>query len=168
MTDKQIKVGDVVAWEDVPIGAMVRVVGDVDNVELPAAYAIRYNDAGGKWVYDPDEIGKAIWSTSQVTWRWHSAMDAGVLPPHGECTIIALDVPADATAEHLRTLAERFEVREAFQALAPTMALVHALDAARDDDGPWSWDKLAERLHRAGWRPGMTTEDAARLLAEAG
>lgn len=164
MTDKQIKVGDVVAWEDVPIGAMVRVVGDVDNVELPAAYAIRYNDAGGKWVYDPDEIGKAIWSTSQVTWRWHSAMDAGVLPPHGECTIIALDVPADATAEHLRESAEVFEIREVVTRMP---ACVHIMASSIDVEGPdFSWEWATRRLHRAGWRPGMTAEDAARLLSK--
>lgn len=40
-----------------------------------------------------------------------------------------------------------------------------------DENGTsWGWitDDLAERLHAAGWRPGMTVGDAARLLAEAG
>lgn len=40
----------------------------------------------------------------------------------------------------------------------------------------WSWywgrvaegGDLAERLHAAGWRPGMTAEGAARMLSEAG
>jgi hypothetical protein len=30
------------------------------------------------------------------------------------------------------------------------------------------WSDFAKRLHRAGWRPGMTAEDAARMLEEAG
>lgn len=52
----------------------------------------------------------------------------------------------------LRRLAEVFEVREA-------VAKRWGADLA---------DELSERLHAAGWRPGMTAEDAARLLAQAG
>ena len=33
-------------------------------------------------------------------------------------------------------------------------------------DGAKDWQGPSERLHAAGWRPGMTAEDAARRLAE--
>lgn len=139
MTDKQIKVGDVVnRGRDAPPGALVK-------------------SSGGRFIWRRGDEGQIVkvpgdepWGVDDVWWwQWYATSDM--------VTIIALDVPADATAENLRELAERFEIRE------------HLIRTG--DDSIWfgeDIDDLVPRLHAAGWRPGMTAEDAARLLAEAG
>lgn len=144
MTDKQIKVGDVVDWDKVPSGALVRdTVGD---------FAVRHGggrNTNGSWV----KVEGEAWIAFHGAWRWwiHDGQDP--------VTIIALDVPADATAEHLRTLAEVSEVREAVMRDASLWANEFTLEDLED---------TVVTLHRAGWKPGMTAEDAARLVAEAG
>lgn len=164
MTDRQIKVGDVVDWYMVPNSALVlrgdayfrRSVrgGHVMGVQGQLRSWETWNEMGG----DAD------------AWPWHEE--------HGEkAVIIALDVPADATADDLRTLAEVFEVREALFSMssgshATESALENHIRAAATGltfgDLKAAFHSVANRLHRAGWRPNMTAEDAARLLAEAG
>lgn len=119
MTDRQIKVGDVVEWRLAPMRALVR-----DSV-------------------------KFVWTMSDAE-EWQT------YEPLSLVTIIALDVPADATADDLRVLAERFEVREAVMRDASLWANEFTLEDLED---------AVVTLHRAGWKPGMTAEDAARLLA---
>lgn len=55
---------------------------------------------------------------------------------------------------------EVFEVREAMLIALPWSARLEPSRLSVDPCGD-----LAERLHAAGWRPGMTAEDAARRLA---
>lgn len=172
----EVRVGDVVFWEKVPPDALVQVVGGADDLGLPAAYAIRSGD-GGKWVYDPDEVGRVIWSTAQATWRWTSALDAGVIPPSGECTIIALNLTGQETAADLQRLAEVYEVREALLAV-PCVACggstvcwgysdvepehLPMCDGCCYHTGEDGWCThvrndlmaLSERLHRDGWKRG--------------
>jgi len=152
------KVGDVVAWADVPDGALVR--------EHDGIVSVRHFEIGGRSVFAP----QSVWAFG-VRWDWGTAVDQQPV------TIIALNVPADATAEHLRELAERFEVREA---LGTMMAGDHETERALEDAirgaavGPTMGDvfaammTIADRLYRAGWRKGMTAKDAARLLTVKG
>lgn len=101
-----VKVGDVVAWDKVPSGALV-----LFGIE----YAARLEHDGFWCVENGEWLGPEC---EPRWWSWASE-HTGV-----KVTIIALDVPANATADDLRMLAEVF------------------------------------------WRPGMTAEDATRLLAE--
>lgn len=142
MTDKQIKVGDVVnRGRDVPPGALVK-------------------SSGGRFIWRRGDEGQIVkvpgdepWGVDDVWWwQWYATSDM--------VTIIAIDVPAGATAEHLRTLAEVYEVREAWRELTSTHD--------DEEDGDDALQAAAEHLHAAGWRPGMTAKDAARLLAGAG
>ena len=154
MTDKQIKVGDVVAWADVPDAALVR-------ERVMRHYALRMRGRG-IYVGAPDEpwLSANPWSDDG---RWHWTGADG-----GPATIIALNVPADASADDLRRLAEVFEVREALRVEPglPGFTRVYLGDVMiggfSGGDGLSHW---AQRLHAAGWRPGMTAEDATRLLA---
>ena len=166
MTDKQIKVGDVVAWEDVPSGALAR--RGPAEVQSQKRLAPIYTG----WFTKTRPIR---FSVDLVVWGNAAACDCD--PCASDLvTIIALDVPDDATADDLRTLVERFEVR-----CELPLAELHAWGRDREYavffgtrriaghwDGEHARTLAAERLHAAGWRPGMTAEDAARLLAEAG
>ncbi len=95
----------------------------------------------------------------------------------GPVTIVALSLTGQETADDLRRLAEVFEVREALRLRAwrkDSHLPWHTSLRPFDEDGVVASGKTAEeaiqaaaeRLHSAGWRPGMTAEDAARLLAE--
>lgn len=151
MTEKTYQVGDVVAWDKVPSGALVRAT--------PAGCYFMRRGSKGHLIAFADQSMWESWAEmgdDEAPW-W---FDCGLSNGAEAVTIIALDVPADATAEDLRTLAEVFEVRK-------------AIEAQRDDSWCWSetvrrdsLDWLVDRLHRAGWRPGMTAEDAARMLAK--
>jgi hypothetical protein len=69
-------------------------------------------------------------------------------------TIVALGLTGEESAADLQRLAEVFEVRE---------YLIRS-----GDDAVWCGQELdvfAACLHAAGWRPGMSAEDAARRLA---
>lgn len=153
MTDKQIKVGDVTSWDEVPSGALVR-----ENENSMALYTVRFGGAG--MVVGPDWMP----FTLSASWKWQGNGDAQ------EVTIIALGLTGQKTAAELQRLAEVFEVREAWLALPPhevaasLTLLVAYTDAGAEND----FDSFYRRLHAAGWRPGMTVKDAARLLAEAG
>ncbi len=131
--ERAVKVGDVVAWADVPDGALVREDGP--------------------------------------SWPWGFYKE--------RVTIVALGLTGQESADDLRRLAEMFEVREALTA-GPALGAGFCRVYLGSDDG--TGDNLiggfsgsfeaarsvwAKRLHAAGWRPGMTAEDAARMLAEA-
>ena len=144
-----IKVGDVVAWADVPDGAMVRCED--------GSYELRRGTTCRSFGF---YRGPGVWSLSS-SWRW--------LPTHAEerLTIIALGLTGQESANDLRRLAEVFEVREALRADDQLSLLMEADGVVRIDHIE-DEQTQAERLHAAGWRPGMTAEDAARLLEQAG
>lgn len=83
-----------------------------------------------------------------------------------DVVVIALNLTGSETAADLQRLAEIFEVREA---LVQLFRAENPADNERLRTMLMSLcDGAAEILHAAGWRPGMTAENAARLLAEAG
>ena len=152
-----VNIGDVVAWADVPDGALVR---DSEGWHaLCRGRGIYVGKPGDGW------LSANAWP-DEGRWRWQSAS--------GDATIVALGLTGQESADDLRRLAEVFEVREA---LGTMRAADHATERALEDAikgaaaGPTMSDlfaamtTVAERLHAAGWRPGMTAEDAARLLA---
>lgn len=139
MTDNQIKVGDTVPWDKVPSASMVR---------------WRWDGHGNEFYWKRHNFVASLVRTHDGRWRGPGD-DNGSFAPDEPVTIIALDVPTDATAEQLRTLAEVFEVQE---------ALVHLPIAAIGSEFA-NIQVLAERLHAGGWRPGMTVGDAVRILS---
>ena len=202
------RVGDVVAWADVPDGALVCCpVWHGDK-----SFAVRVGGRGC-WVSvckshtHPD--GWGIFCPS-LAWRWGRY---GPFPTHA-ATIVALGLTGQESADDLRRMAEVFEVREALMVYqnrdefsAACAALRRWMDGPAEDTSALraiatkmegaqnlpAWDVLlfagreelrvlqqhggeaheakalaAERLHAAGWRPGMTAEDAVRLLEQAG
>ncbi len=163
MTEKTVRVGDVVAWADVPDGALVR---DADGF-----CAVRKYDRGA-WVFGQNREWTA-WIAASSTplvrgWPWAGDVPDGC----ARVTIVALGLTGHESADDLRRMAEVFEVREALlQAHGTDAELWHsaAWGSARQGVGVTLAavaQDAAERLHAAGWRPGMTAEDAARLLAE--
>lgn len=162
-----VKVGDVVAWDKVPSGALVK---------QGHSFIVRMGD-GGWHVGGPDGAWSSFstWSDGEPSepWPWKGS---GI----GLLSIVALNVRANATAADLQRLAEVFEVREVLQVEDAYQFKVgecyHFFSVALGRNvvsrvrGPGSADEargwVATLLHRAGWRPGMTAEDAARLLAE--
>lgn len=140
--ERAVKVGDVVAWADVPDGALVRTRrGD---------HASRNGDCG-TW----NNVGASWWPTVGSGWQW--ALNGGHTTP---VTIVALGLTGRESADDLRRLAEVFDVREAMLITLPWSTRLEPSRLSADPCGD-----LAERLHAAGWRPGMTAEDAARRLA---
>lgn len=134
-----VKVGDVVAWENVPDGALTRTPVIIQ----------RHKDIGRM------PFAGIVWVSP---WRY---------PVAKMCTIIALGLTGRETAADLQRLAEVYEVREALSvmsmdAIRPILDETFAVARA---DGDWR-SFVAALLHAAGWRPGMTAEDAAHLLAE--
>jgi len=109
-----------------------------------------------------------------------------------DATIVALGLTGQESADDLRRLAEVFEVREALVAEVASQRpdrpgglwpWTHLFDEAFDRGRLRRCEaaecpgglrcvtllaELAQRLHAAGWHPGMTAEDAARLLAQTG
>ena len=94
MNNKAVKVGDVVAWDDVPNGALV--------LESDDFYSQRINDHGSIAALKGD-VWRARDDISYTPWRW-----AG-LPTNEVVTIIALGLTGNETADDLRALAEAFE-----------------------------------------------------------
>lgn len=94
MGESQIKVGDVVAWADVPIGALV--------VDEDACFFNRQED-GGRCV----GCGTKVWESRaemllhdpEGPWAW---CDMGSLD---RCTIVALGLTGNETAAELFALA---------------------------------------------------------------
>jgi hypothetical protein len=156
MTEKTYKVGDVVAWAEVPDGAMVRdVTRDAFDDEVQVCIS-----GYGCTVAMCSEC--KAWSPE---WMWSGCSG-------NNYTIIALNLTGQETAADLQRLAEVFEVREALCAFIRTSGEVHAAMCAfllrkRETDRITAEEAatvLAERLHAAGWRPGDTAERAAELL----
>jgi hypothetical protein len=156
-----LKVGDVVDWADVPDGALVR--------DAQGWHAIRMRGRG-VYVGQPGEewLPANPWS-DDGRWHWTRVEDA-------QATIIAINRTGQETADDLRRLAEVFEVREVLSRhRLPARVVVHGQTVMIDR---WMYDHadaggdflgtVAVCLHVNGWRAGMTAEDAARLLAEAG
>ena len=91
MTDKAVKVGDVVAWANVPSMAMVSDYGD---------YVVR-KGSGGITVYSRSRTDNG-WSVERPIWAWPFFAKRTV-------SIIALNLTGNETADELRALAEAFE-----------------------------------------------------------
>lgn len=161
------KVGDVVAWDDVPSGALVRVAANPDFGYHEGAHSLRRGDRG---VWVQDEVRWSCWP-DEPQWEWGGAVDAGCVGE--DPTIVALNLTGQETAADLQRLAEVFEVREAMTArlgadgwkvaLGPVPVMEINSGSTRDA----ALEVAAHYLHALGWRKGQTAEDAARLLAEA-
>lgn len=95
MTDKTVKVGDVVAWDEVPSGAMVKCL-----FGLHIHYAMRMRD-GGSW----PAVDSKDWMEFAVSWGW-KGMPYGLT---SDPVVIALVLTGNETANDLRALAEAFE-----------------------------------------------------------
>lgn len=138
----EIKVGDVVAWADVPDGALVRENdGNAYALKLPA-WAL--------WIHIPPHA--SWWPATQE--RWNPAQ------VRGSVTIVALGLAGEESAADLQRLAEVFEVREALLADEVLWSVAHEMCMRHG-----TTKSGAEHLYAAGWCPGMSAEDAARLLA---
>lgn len=99
----------------------------------------------------------------------------------GTLTIVALGLSGDESADDLRRLAEVYEVRyfltygDQRKSGAANRDEVQAIEraawpyvgAVEGETHATIKDRCAEILYAARWRPGMTAEDAARLLAAA-
>ena len=144
---ENVKIGDVVAWAEVPSGALVRTHG--------GDFALRVGD-DGHWVRLVGEI-KMDWTRAGAWGGW--SFDEGEVVDEGASAIVALGLTGQETAADLQRLAEVYEVREVLR-FWKSREFAQLFGHLNPND------TLAERLHAAGWRPGMTAEDAARLLAE--
>lgn len=91
MTDKAVKVGDVVAWDDVPRGSMVEWTWSYHPkqhyIKRNNGSAILYDE--GKWV-DAKHLNGDFKSSHLVT-------------------VLAIGLTGNETADDLRALAEAFE-----------------------------------------------------------
>lgn len=195
------EVGRRIAWREVPDRALVAV-----ETQGGRLYALR-SGSRGHYVGGP-----ASWvgEDEEPSWSWfHGSTD-------GDPLVVALSVPAQASADHLRGLAKVFEVREAasdefknhlrfrhpsvnLHDLTPSTVpgswdvgtpclggerCTHAFRGAlggcdgsvlrsiyfaqpsRGKDGRFLRPFREWERWRDAWRPGMSAEDAARLLAE--
>ena len=162
MSEKTIKVGDVVAWADVPDGALVR-YGDRYYVRLPDDRGWWVGATGRPWAVfgrGPAIPGEETAGRRERgwTWSWHNDNEP--------VTIVALGLTGEESADELHRLAEVFEVREATFTLDEfemPADLAHAIEELAEFDDAAARDLLARRLYAAGWRPGMSAEDADRL-----
>lgn len=173
MQEQQVRVGDVAAWGKMPDGAMFYWAAYDDHyIKLGHRLAVRCSTHGREW-FDL-RVAPIV------------NFDEWVSNPNAAFKVLALDVPADATAADLQRLAKVFEVREAVSSLisadgpwllddAPPAIVLYLSRGQQltvvelDADGvttSHALDAAAKKLHRAGWRPGMTAEDAARMLAD--
>lgn len=85
----EIKIGDVVAWDNVPNGALVRDEQGWYALRLRTRYGVHVDPKGGEWL--------CRWYRENIT--------------HARATIVALGLTGQETADDLRRLAEAFEVR---------------------------------------------------------
>ena len=98
MTDKTVKVGDVVAWDEVPLNTMVRWYWNGHGTEhhvknLSATGRMKTACVGSVW---PE-----VWRTADL--------DNGQFAGDEPVTIAALNLTGNETADELRALAEAFE-----------------------------------------------------------
>ena len=103
MTDKAVKVGDVVAWDDVPEKALVR--SPAQGYLARLSYHYRRDVSG--WYVGGGVVGQIYWihipPLGNLWPRWHEwSAKPGA-------TIIALGLTGNETADDLRALAEAFE-----------------------------------------------------------
>lgn len=147
------RVGDAIAWADVPDGAMVRTDDGSFYVERPT------------WRYRVHTRLSSFWA------RETSAQPERAKNTAERVTVIALSLTGKETAGELRALTERFDIRKMLRVEPglPGFSRVYLeaemLGGFSGGDGLSYW---AERLHAAGWRVGGTAADAARLLAGTG
>lgn len=133
----EVRVGDAVAWAQVPNRSMVRWWWD--------GFGFEYH-------YRRHEHVTSRVGSHDGQWR-RQGRDDGTFASQERVVIIALDLTGQETAADLQRLAEVYEIRE------------HLISTG--DDSIWfgeEIDELAPRLQAVGWKPGMTAEDAARLL----
>lgn len=145
-----VKVGDVVAWDKVPDGALVR---------CKEGHAVRAYETMGWWACRPTMMPGWHIRHPQHMFFWGGGMHRDT-----EATIIALGLTSQETTADLQRIAEAFEVWEAIDGSDETKRAIWGPRSSRVSDGTLSI--VARILHAAGWRHGMTAEDAARLLAE--
>lgn len=173
---QEVKIGDVVAWDKVPSGALVRC-----GRHCPAYY-VRLNDRGT--LVCADEEWGALEGSHGYSWPWvfwQRNADYRV-------TIIALGLTGSESADDLRRIAEVFEVRDFLDWATASGEGLWRLDEAppavflyfsrgqqitvaelKSDDATEAdaLNAAAERLHAAGWRPGDSAERAVELLTAA-
>ncbi|MFY0540444.1 hypothetical protein [Nannocystis pusilla] len=99
MTDRTYKVGDVVAWAEVPDGALVFDPGD-ENWPEPA-YALR-RAGRGRWVH---EAHVTDWTLELEDWPWQTGAEQG--QGAKGVTLVALNLSGDESADALCRLAEQ-------------------------------------------------------------
>lgn len=122
MTDRTYEVGDVVAWAEVPDGALVFDPGD-ENWPEPA-HALRL--AGrGRWVH---EARVTDWTLELEDWPWQAGAEQGQ-GAHG-VTLVALNLRGDESADELCRLAEQFEKRSEsrLERIQAALVALHAGD----------------------------------------
>lgn len=101
MTTKMVSVGDWVAWDDVPIGALVLDDGDAyANRQADGGRVVGIRGHGNTWESRADMLH----GDPEGPWVWG---EQGRLSAH--VVIIALDLTGNETADELRALAEAFE-----------------------------------------------------------
>ncbi|WAS97794.1 hypothetical protein [Nannocystis punicea] len=104
MTERAFRVGDRVAWAEVPDGALVFDRGDEDWPE--PAHALRL--AGrGRWVH---EAHVTDWTLELEEWPWQAGEERG--QGTNGVTLVALGLTGEETAADLQRLAEVFAVRD--------------------------------------------------------
>jgi hypothetical protein len=169
----QVKTGDVVAWDKVPSGALVRGVWTGQMRQTTTAHFMAEmrtpNHPGASpslFFHMVQWSAMSDWSLDRV-FHWSGSWATGMPVSGGSefVTIVALGLTGQETAAELQRIAEVYEVREALLSINDLEAVSgRYLEAAGEFNV--AFDTLATDLHAAGWRPGMTAEDAARLLAE--
>ncbi len=98
MTDKTVKVGDVVAWSSVPLNTMVRWLWNGYGYE----HHVKNTTLTGRM--KTARVGSTppeVWNTASV--------DSGQFAKDEPVRIVALGLTGNETADELRALAEAFE-----------------------------------------------------------
>ena len=176
-----IKIGDTVAWADVPDGAMVRTA----TRQAGVVHALRIV-GHGRFV-----SGTWGWREWDLRWEWSAEAEAPAWLKHPDPTIIALGLTGFESAEDLQRMAEVFDIRQHLDtatgdgAGGPWVAdeerfslwlalpdwqeieVAQVDDPAAGDDFWTVLDLAARTLHAAGWRAGMLPSAAAHLLVRA-
>jgi len=98
MTTKTVRVGDVVAWDEVPLNTMVRWYWDGHGSE----HHVKNLSATGRM--------KTACVGSAPPEEWRTAdRDSGQFDPTEPVTVIALNLTGNESADELRALAEEFD-----------------------------------------------------------